>query len=84
MDSMIEQQKCKLSEIDAHICQMIGISEHGFGNLTVAEKESLLDYYLGTLEALNLPLHGSFRQNAASKEDFEAQFLGDISYVRTD
>ncbi|KAL8980554.1 MAG: hypothetical protein Q9205_004395 [Flavoplaca limonia] len=81
MDSIIERQKCKLSEINAHICQMIGISEHGFGNLTVAEKESLLDYYLETLEPMNLPLQGTFRQNAAFKEDFEARFLGDISYI---
>ena len=80
----MERQKRRLSEISAHICQIIGISDHDFDNLTVAEKESLLDYYLETLEAMNLPLHGSFWQNVAFKEDFEAQFLGDISYVRTD
>ncbi|KAL9028431.1 MAG: hypothetical protein Q9180_007167 [Flavoplaca navasiana] len=62
---------------------MIGISEHDFDNLTLAEKGSLLDYYLEILEAMNLPTQGSFLQNAAFKEDFEAQFLGDISYPQT-
>ncbi|KAL8876456.1 MAG: hypothetical protein Q9192_008862, partial [Flavoplaca navasiana] len=59
---------------------MIGISEHDFDKLTVPEKGSLLDYYLETLQALNLPTLGSFRQNEAIEEEFEAWYLGDISY----
>lgn len=80
----MEQQNRKFTQINAHICQMLGISKHGFDNLTVAEKQSFLDYYLEILEAMDLPAEQCFQHNGAVKEDFEAHFLGDIHYVRAD
>ena len=67
MDSKMEQQNRKLTQINAHICQMIGISEQDFKIFTVAEKHSLLDYYLEILEAMDLPTEKWFQQNESNQ-----------------
>ena len=77
----MDQQKLQHSEIDAHICQMIGIVEHDFCRLTLVEQQSLRDYYLEVRQAIEIPARDEFRQKEAYNQDFEAQFLGDVQYV---
>ncbi|CAL8581653.1 hypothetical protein XPA_007341 [Xanthoria parietina] len=78
----MDQQKLQHSEIDAHICQMIGIAEHDFCRLTLVEQQSLRDYYLEVRQAMKIPARDEFRQNEAYNQDFEAQFLGDVQLYR--
>lgn len=78
---IMEQQKLQYREIDAHICQMIGIAEHDFCRFTLVEQQSLHDYYLEVRQAMKIPARDESRQNEVYKQDFEAQFLGDFQYV---
>ncbi|KAI4232382.1 MAG: hypothetical protein LQ349_005062 [Xanthoria aureola] len=77
----MEEQKLQHSEIDAHICQMIGIADHDFCRFTLVEQQSLRDYYLEVRQAMKIPARDESRQNEVYKQDFEAQFLGDFQYV---
>ena len=77
----MDQQKLQHREIDAHICQMIGIAEHDFCRFTLVEQQSLRDYYLEVRQAMKIPASDKFRQEEAYNQDFEAQFLGDVQYV---
>ena len=77
----MEQQKLQHSEINAHICQMLGIAEHDFCRFTLVEQQSVHDYYLEVLQAMKIPARDESRQNEVYKQDFEAQFLGDFQYV---
>ena len=77
----MEQQKLQHSEIDAHICQMIGIAEHDFCRLTLVEQQSLRDYYIEARQAMKISTRDGSRQNEVYNQDFEAQFLGDVHYV---
>ena len=77
----MEQQKLQHSEIDTHICQMIGIAEHDFCRFTLVEQQSLRDYYREVRQAMKIPAREAFQPNEAYNQDFEAQFLGDIQYV---
>lgn len=77
----MEKQKLQHSEIDAHICQMIGIAEHDFYRFTLVEQQSLHDYYLEVRQAMKLSTRDESQQNEVYNQDFEAQFLGDIQYV---
>ena len=73
------------SSIDAHICHMIGISEHDFRFFVQVERKALRCYYREIVQAV-----GGVKRNAVGefevsmKEDVEARFLGDVSYVRMD
>lgn len=51
----MEQQKLQPNEIDAHICQLIGIAKHDFCYFTPAELQSLRIHYLETVQAMNVP-----------------------------
>lgn len=77
----MDQQKLQHSEIDAHICQMIGIAEHDFCRFTLVEQQSLRDYYLEVRQAMKVSPRDESRQNEVYYQDFEAQFLGDVQYV---